>query len=175
MKNTLAGIIASAVLVIGISPALHAADSPDAFLKLLEDAQAQSSQLSLEWKSCAKQPALDWAGAAPGVTQMKGDLTAVIHTADALDETRGQASPAQLAAMDRIVPVVREIAENTAKAIDFLARNQTRLTGKQYKDYLDQSSDTSGRLSTLVSQLVDYEGRRAKLDLARRNLELAAK
>jgi hypothetical protein len=175
MKNVLARIITSAALLIGMSPTLGAADSSDAILKLLGDAQAQSSQLSLEWKSYAKQPVIDWAGDAPEVTAMKGEVTAVVHAAAALNDARGQASPTQLAAMDRIVPVVREIAENATRAIDFLAKNQTRLTGKQYKDYLEQSSDTSGRLATLVSQMVEYEGRRARFDLAKRNLELAAK
>ena len=175
MKNILAGIITSAVLAIGMSPALHAEDGPDAILKLLGNAQTQSSQLSLAWKSYAKQAAIDWSGDAAELTAMKGEVAAAGRTVAALNEARSQASPAQLAAMDRIVPIVQEIAENSTKAIAFLAKNQTRLSGKQYKDYVEQSSDTSNRLATLVSQMVDYESRKARFDLAKRNLELAAK
>jgi hypothetical protein len=79
-------------------------------LKLLGDAQTQSSQLSLEWKSYARQPAINWAGDAPEVTAMKGEVAAIVRTVGALNEARGQASPSQLAAMDRIVPVVLELA-----------------------------------------------------------------
>ena len=155
--------------------ALNAADSPDAIMKLLGDAQAQSAQLSLEWKSCARRPAIDWASDAAEIARMNGEVTAVVRTLGALNEARGQASPAQLAATDRIVPVMQETVDNTTHAIDFLAKNQTRLTSKQYKDYVEQSSDTSNRLATLVSQMLDYESRKARLDLAKRNLELAAK
>jgi hypothetical protein len=155
--------------------ALNAADGPDAIMKLLGDAQAQAAQLSLEWKSDARRPAINWASDAGEAARMNGEVIAVVRTAGALDEARGQSSPAQLATMDRIVPLMQEIADNTANAIDFLAKNQTRLTGKQYKDYVEQSSDTSNRLAVLVSQLVDYESRKARLDLAKRNLELAAK
>ncbi len=175
MKNILTGFMISALLVIGISPSARAADSPDAILKLLGDAQAQSSQLSLGWKSCARQPAINWSGDAAEITAMKDQLTAVARIVAALNEERAQAPYAQLAATDRIVPVLQEIADNTTKAIGFLAKNQTRLTDKQYKDYVEQSSDTSSRLATLVSQMLDYESRKARFDLARRNLELAAK
>jgi hypothetical protein len=155
--------------------ALNAADGPDAIMKLLGDAQAQCAQLSLQWKSDVRRLTIDWAGDAAEVAPMKGEVTAVVRTVAALNEARSHASPAQLAVMDRIVPVMQEIADNTTSAIDFLAKNQTRLTGKQYKDYVEQSSDTSNRLAVLVSQLLDYESRKARLDLAKRNLELAAK
>jgi hypothetical protein len=65
--------------------------------------------------------------------------------------------------MYRIVPVVRDRGDAT-KAIGFLAKNRTRLTGKQHRDDLEQSCE-----------LVDYEGRGARLDPAKRNPELAAK
>jgi hypothetical protein len=171
MKN----IFTAAALIAVIPLAMHAADDPDSILKLLGDAQAQSSQLSLEWKSYARQPAIDWSGDAAEVTAMKDKLTAVARTVAALNDTRPQASFAQLTAMDRIVPVVQEIADNTTKAIGFLAKNQTRLTGKQYRDYIEQNSDTSNRLATLVSQLVDYETRKARFDAARRDLEFVEK
>ena len=175
MKNIFTRLMTAAAIIVGMHSAVRAADSPDAILKLLGNAQVQASQLSLGWKSYTRQPAINWSANSPEVAAMEDQLTAVGRTLAALNETRPQASFAQLTAMDRIVPVVQEIAENSTRAIDFLARNQTRLTDKQYKDYVEQSSDTSNRLATLVSQLVDYESRKAKFDLAKRNLELAAK
>jgi hypothetical protein len=174
MKNILSSLMTSIVLIAMMSPAIQAADGPDAVSKLFADARTQSSQLSLAWKAYTRQPGLNWTSDAAEVTRMREDLDATARTAADLNEARGQASPSQLAAMDRIVPVMLEIAENTTKAIDFLTRNQARLTSKQYKEYVEQNSDTSNRLSALVSQLVDYESRRVKLDLAKRNLELAA-
>src|ERR1700710_1849356 len=128
MKNTFTPIMTAALLIIGMSSTAQAADSPDAFLKLLGDARTQASQLSLGWKSYARQPASNWSANSPEVTVIKDQLTEITRTVAALNETRAQAPFAQLAAIDRIVPVVQEIAENARKAIDFLAKNQMRLT-----------------------------------------------
>ena len=132
----------------------------------------------LSWHSSGNhprgKPGLNWAGDAAEVTRIREKLNATIRTLAELNEARSDASPSQLATMDRIVPVMQEIAENSAKAIEFLTRNQTRLSGKQYKDYVDQSSDTSNRLAMLISQLVDYEGRKVRLETAKRNMEVAS-
>jgi len=179
MKNILMCLATSAVLITGMAPGLQAGDqagdAPDTISKLFDDARTQSSQLSLEWKSSARQPGLIWTSDAAEVTRMKEGLNATVKTVAKLNEARSQASPSQLSTIDRIVPVMQEISESSTTAIDFLTKNQTRLTSKQYKDYIGQSSDTSNRLAEIVSKLVDYESRKVQLDLAKRNLELAAK
>lgn len=178
MKNILTNLMTSAVLVTGIagiSPALHAADNPDTVSKLLADARARSSQLSADWKTYTKQPNLNWTSDGAEITHLKEDVSAASKTVSDLRDARNQASPSEAAAIDRIEPVMEEIAENTANAIKFLSGNQSRISGKEYKEYIDASTDTSARLAGLISQIVEYSNHKIKFDAAKRTLELASK
>jgi hypothetical protein len=167
----------SAVLVAGISTistTLNAADAPDQVSKLFADARTQSSQLSADWKSYTKQSNINWSSDTAEVAHIKEDADATAKAASALSDFRKQASPAQAATIDRIVPVMQEIADNTAKAIQFLGKNQKRLSGKEYKEYLDASADTSNQLAGIISRLVDYSSHQTRFDEAKRNLEMAS-
>lgn len=177
MKNILNKLMTSAVLVAGISGmslALHAADAPDAVSRLLTDARTHSSQLSADWKSYTKQPNVNWTGDTAEVNHLKEDVDATAKAAAALNDLRKQASPEQVATIDRIVPVMEEIADNTTKAIQFLGTNQKRLSGKEYKEYMDASSDTSNQLAGIISKLVEYSSHKTKFDEAKRTLEMAS-
>jgi hypothetical protein len=177
MKNILNTLTTSAVLVAGIcamSLALNAADAPDAVSKLFADARTQSSQLSADWKSYTRQTSVNWTGDTAEVTHLKEDVDATAKTATALNDFKKQASPEQAATIDRIVPVIEEIADNTTKAMQFLGTNQKRLSGKEYKEYLQASSDTSNQLAGIISKLVDYLNHKSKFDEAKRTLELAS-
>jgi hypothetical protein len=177
MKNILTNLMTSAVLVAGIagiSPALKAANSPDAVSKLFADAQTEASQISLDWKSSARQPNFDWKSDAAEITRMREEANAAAKTIAELNDARGQATPAQLTAIDRLIPVLEEAAQNTTKAIEFLTKNQSRLNSKEYKEYIVGSTDTSNRLAGLISALVDYESHRDKFEAAKRML-LASK
>jgi hypothetical protein len=174
MKNILTRLMASAILagICGMVPSLHAANSANALSKLLADARTHSSQLTLDWKSYTRQP--NQAADATEIARMKEDVNATEKTITELNDSRGQASPSLVAAIEQIVPVLEEIADNTTESIEFLSSNQVRMTSKEYRQYVEDSSDTSSRLSDLISQLVDYANHKTKFDEAKRSLELAA-
>ena len=177
MTNILTKLMTSAVLVAGISgmsPALHAAAAPDAVSKLFLDARTQSSQLSVDWKSLTRQNNTNSTGDAAEILRMKEDVNAAQKTISSLNDSRSQASASQVAAIQRLVPVMEEITENTADAIEFLSGNQPRITTKEYKQYVEDGSDTSNRLSDLIAELVDYANHKTKFDDAKRGLELAS-
>lgn len=171
MKNILTTLLTSAVLVTGISPALYAASGPDALAKLFLDARTNSSQLSVDWKSYTRQSSP--AGDAAEIARMKEDVTAAEKTVVSLNGSRSQASPSQVAAIDEIIPVMEEMAENAADAIGFLSGNHSNLTSKEYREYVEEGFDTSNRLSALVAQLVTFANHRTQFDDAKRGLELA--
>jgi hypothetical protein len=178
MKNTLKHLMTSSVLVAGIAgflPAAVAADGSDPVSKLLTEARTESSQISVDWKSYTRQSNLNWTSDAAETARMKEDVGAASKTIAGLKDSRTQASPSQLATIERILPVLEEIAENSANAVQFLNKSQSRLSGKDYKAYLDSNADTSTRLANLVAQLVDFANSRDKFEIAKRNLELASK
>ena len=176
MKNILNNLMTSMVVVAGIAwmtTSLCAADAPEVS-KLFADARTHSSQLSADWKAYTRQPNLTWTSDAAEVTHMKEEVGAIAKDLTGLSDFRKQASPSQAAAIDQITEVMEEIAEVNMKAIDFLTSNQKRMSGKDYKSYLDANSDTSSRQAALVSQLVDYASHKMKFDEAKRTLELAS-
>lgn len=161
--------------VAGISPVLSAADAPDAVSKLLADARTNAAQISSDWKTYARQPNLKWAGDAVEISRMRDDINAAAKTIASLNDSRTQASPSQAASIDRILPVMEEIADTATNAIAFLNKNQTRLSGKEYKAYLDANSDTYSRLAGLVAQIVEIGNNRDRFENAKRALQLASK
>lgn len=174
MKYSLNNLIATVVLVAGIagtSPALMAAGPSDPVSKLLSEATANSSQISVDWKSYAHRSAGNWTS--EGIVRIKDDIAAAARTIAILNEARAQASPSQAITIDRVIPVMEEIVDNTSDAVEYL--NQTPMSDKEYKQYVEASSDTSNRLAGLIAQIVELGNNRDKFENAKRTLELAAK
>ena len=174
MKNIFTNILTAAVMVAGLSATVQAADRTDPVSKLFAGARAQSSQLSVDWKYLSRRTGPNPANDAAEILRMKQDVNAAEKTIAALNDSRREVSPSQSAAIDRIVPVMEEIAGNTADAIEFLSSNQPRMTAKEYRAYVSDGSDTSHRLSSLIAELVDYASHKTKFDEAKRSLELAS-
>ncbi|HTF65399.1 MAG TPA: hypothetical protein VK638_22215 [Edaphobacter sp.] len=81
-----------------------------------------------------------------------------------LQSERDQASPWQQQAIDRMVPLLKEIANNTTAAIEHLNKNQLRPVSGDYKNYLQQNADTSHELADMISAFEKYGRTRAKLE-----------
>jgi hypothetical protein len=176
--TTLACLIAG---IAGTTPALHAADVPDsmAVSKMLAEAKTQAYAISVDadaLESYTREPSLSWESHAFEITRMKNDINATAKILTSLTAARAQASPWQVAAIDRIIPFMQEMAADTTAAIEYLNKHHTQLaTKKEYTDYIEANADTSRELSTLISHFVDYGNRKSRYDSLRSSLELPAK
>jgi len=161
---------------VGVSPALKAADE-DAVSKLLGQAKTQSYAISVDATELDSflRSNLSWQTHAAELTRMKEDINATGKTVAALVAAKPQAVAWQATAIDRIVPYLKEIAADTTAAIEYLNKNQSRLTSKEYKDYTEANADTSQELATLISHFVDYGNRKSRYDSLKNTLELPAK
>jgi hypothetical protein len=57
---------------------------------------------------------------------------------------------------------MKEIADNTTNAIEYLNNNQAKpLTTGDYKDFIEANSDTSHELASMIADFVDYGNTRA--------------
>ena len=88
-----------------------------------------------------------------------------------LEEERQEASPWQQQAIDRMVPMLKEIAANTTAAIEHLNQNHERPTTPDYVDYLQQNGDTSRELADMISGVDQYGRQRAKLERLQDKIE----
>jgi uncharacterized protein YoxC len=89
-----------------------------------------------------------------------------------LQSERDEASPWQQQAIDRMVPLLKDIAANTTAAIEHLNKNQIRPVSGDYKDYLEQNADTAHELADTISAFDKYGRTRAKLEELQDKLEI---
>lgn len=160
--------------------ALKAADksASAAVSKLLLEAKKQASVISADatlLRSYTKQSDLDWSTHGKQITRMKIHINAAAKTVTALDGMKSQAAPWQAVAIGRILPYMREMAEDTTNAIEYLNKNQSRLSGQEYKDYVEANSDMSRELATLIAQFVDYGQSKGNYEKLQQKLELPNK
>jgi hypothetical protein len=179
------------VIVIAILPclaavlaclphALKAADTPPSPVvsKLLLEAKKQASLISADatlLRSYTGQSNLDWTTHGKQITRMKNHIDAAAKTVVALDELKSQAAPWQVAAISRILPYMREMAEDTTSAIEYLNKYQSRFSGQEYKDYVAANSDMSRELASLIAQFVDYGNSKGNYEKLQQKLELPGK
>ncbi len=148
------------------------------FRSCLAEAKKQASLISADatlLRSYTGQSNLDWRTHGKQITRMKNHINAAAKTVTALDDLKSQAAPWQAVAIGRILPYMREMAEDTTNAIEYLNNNQSRLSGKEYKDYVEANSDMSRELAGLIAQFVDYGNTIGNYDKLQQKLELPGK
>ena len=107
---------------------------------------------------------------------MREDINTAAKTVAKLVDAKGKAEPWQATAIDRILPFMREIADDTTNAIDYLNKNQAKpLIIGSYKDYIEANSDTCKELASLIANFVDYGNNKNRYESLRKTLELPAK
>jgi Skp family chaperone for outer membrane proteins len=88
-----------------------------------------------------------------------------------LESERDEAAPWQQEAIDRMAPLLKDIAANTTAAIEHLNQNQLRPVSGDYKDYLQQNAETAHALADMISSFVQYDRTRAKLETLQDKIE----
>jgi hypothetical protein len=87
-----------------------------------------------------------------------------------LSETETSGSDMQQRAVEQMLPLIRELSENTTAAIHYLNQNKNRPPSDTYRQYLQKNAETASELSSMVSSLVDYEQSMAEMAQLRRKL-----
>src|SRR5579864_317879 len=136
VRSTILTLLAAGAVVI--SPALAASyvQDSDHVSQLLSDAKTQTFQLREDASTMEsfKRSNLGWESHAATVSEMKEHVNAAGGTLAKLDDARKTASPWQATAIDRIKPLLKEMASNTEPVIQYLNKNPKRLFMNQYKD-----------------------------------------
>jgi N-acyl-D-aspartate/D-glutamate deacylase len=174
VRTMLVTLAAGAVLLY--PSALARTQDSDQINRLLADAKTQAYELSVDafrMETFTRSPS-HWQNHLVVVEHMKEHVNAAGKTLAKLEEVRGTASPWQAIAIDRIKPVLKEIAANTTAVINYLNKHPKRLHTAEYKDYLEANADYSSKLAELVANFVDYGNAKDRLDRLTAKLELPA-
>lgn len=179
MKRQLPFILSLALVggaALLVRPSLRASDVPDSdkVSQLLSEAKSQAYQISADaamLESYTRSPVL-WESHTSAVEQMKAHINEAGRTLAKLEDVRANASPWQVIAIDRIHPLLKEIASNTNAAIGHLNKSPKRINRPEYRDYVVAIADVSNKLAGLVADFVDYGQTKSKLERLTLKLEL---
>src|ERR1035441_5153384 len=136
-----------------MSPALATADVPDSeqVSKLLSEAKTQAFQLREDastMESYTRSNA-SWQSHSAAVDQMKEHINAAGRTLTKLEDARHTASPWQATAMDRVKPLLKEIAPIPKPLSSYINKNPKRLFMNEYKDHRNRSEEHTSELQSL--------------------------
>jgi hypothetical protein len=173
-------IVPAALLAMGMSTsffaALAAAQVPDSeqVSKLLSDVKTQAVKLRVDASTMESytRSGASWQSHSAAVNQMKEHINEAGRQLTKLQEVRESASPWQAKVIDRISPLLRELADNTTNVIQFIKDNPKRLMFPGYKDYIEANADTSSQLASLIGDFEDYGNAKRRLEALASKLEL---
>ena len=171
-------VLASALL-LAVLPVLSAAQNQNKeenqeVTRLLQDARDKAAVVSRDADEMETLTRSDtsWQTHASMLETMKEDVNDLAKDVEKLTAARDSASPWQQQAIDRMLPLMKELASNTTAAINHLKQERTRPTTPEYAEYLRQNSESARQLSDMISSFVQYGQTRAKLDKLEQKLEI---
>lgn len=171
-----AWMLVAALAILIPATALRAAPPPDnaEVNKLLDQARehamlADDDAAELESYTRSK---LSWQSHALRLTTMKEHVNNLGVDVSELNRLRDQGSSWQQVAIDRINPLLREIADHLTTTIEHLNDNQGRIHMQAYRDYVKANSDLINRAHNMIADFVDYGQAKATAEAIQLHQEL---
>ena len=165
-----------AVLVI-VSPVLWAAqastDSAE-ITALLADAKTEAGQLKLdtaEMETFARST-LSWKTFASKISQIKDHVNKVGELTSKMNDARHGGSPWQQQAIDRINPLLQELASNVGATINHLSEHQSLVHSTHYREYVQTNHQQATNLASLISDYVEYGKTKDRMEALSKDLEV---
>lgn len=168
-------VLSGCLVFSGSAFAANNAES-DEVSKILSSAKMQAYQLNedgdaLERYSRSKS---SWESHADAINKIRDDVNRMGALLGELERNRNSAAAWQQVAIDRVVPVAKELAANTTAAIDHLDKFPKRLNSSDYQEYLEAIADSAANLSATITNFVEYGKTKQRLDRLSAKLELPA-
>jgi hypothetical protein len=162
-------------LTLCLTPKLHATEREDSaeVTGLLSQAAQQAAQLSHDADDMESllHSDVSWQSHADMLSRIGDDVNTLGKIVARLNTTYESGSEWQQEAVDRILPLLREMASNTTAAINHLNANQARPTTPDYVNYLEKNAETAHQLADVTSDLVKYAKSRTTLEKMESKLE----
>jgi hypothetical protein len=170
-------LIASTLLLFSMPLSAVTPENPE-ITQLLTDARDKAAELSRDADEMEALIRTDvsWQTHAEMLESVKEHVNQLGRIAAQLEQKRDSASPWQQQAIDRMLPVLKELATNTTAAISHLNENKTRpLQTSSYPQYLSENAKAAHNLADMISSFVKYDETRAKMEKLEQKLEIASR
>ena len=113
-----------------------------------------------------------WRTHAEMLDRVKDHVNNMARIINKLTDTRTSGSELQEQAVDRILPLLAELAANTTAAINYLNQNKNRPVSASYAQYLHANVQTAHQLADTVASLFEYEKSMTELAKLKDKLQL---
>jgi hypothetical protein len=146
----------------------------DQLTQLLGEARMEAGQLAKdadETESLVRND-VSWQTHAEMLDGVKEHVNNMARIVDKLTAARSSGSELQEQAVDRTLPLLKELAANTTAAINWLNQNKTRPISEPYAQYLKENAETAHQLESTVSSLFEYEKTMNKMGELKNKLEV---
>jgi len=172
------GVLTVSMLFLFSTPLSAQKQENPEVTKLLADARDKAAELSRdadEMEALIRTDA-SWQTHAEMLESVKEHVNQLGRIAAQLEQKRDSASAWQQQAVDRMLPVLRELAANTAAAINHLNQNKGRpLETSSYPQYLKENAESAHNLADMISSFVKYGDSRARVEKLEQKLEIASR
>lgn len=166
-----------AMALLAMAPAFGAVIQPkdsENVMGYLKDAQTQAIHLQKDAEDMNSfvWTRRSWQTDADKLHSIKGHVNELGSLLAKMNKERATASPWQQDAMDRIFPMLRELAGNVSAQLHYLNHNQNRLIEPSYRDYATANVATSEEMASMISDFVSYGDAKHKAERLGQDLEL---
>lgn len=134
-------------------------------------ALAEDDAMTLE--SYTRSP-LSWQSHAIRLNSMKQHVNNLIEDVNHLTSLRAEGSTWQQEAIDRIDPLLKEIADHLTRTIEHLNDNQSHIQMQPFRDYVHLNRELISKAHNMISDFVEYGEAKAKADAIEREHALPA-
>lgn len=118
---------------------------------------------------------LNWQTHAKGLENMKEHVNALGRVHKQIVDLRPQGSQWQQIAIDRIDPLLRDLAAQLTATIQRLNEHPGQVHMPAYRDYVQANYEYASRTAELIHDFVDYDTAKAKVEALEAKLELPAR
>jgi methyl-accepting chemotaxis protein len=168
------GLALLAMALFFMAPAISAAQSSKDSQEvsgLLAEAKTEATQLKQDTEEMSSfvRTKTSWETHADQISQIKQHVNKLGELVTKMDNAKGAASPWQQQSINRVTPLLKDLAASVTTTIKHLNDNKDRLLNPPYPDYAAANAEYASDLAQLVSDYVAYgEAKHKSEDLAKK-------
>jgi cell division protein FtsB len=106
------------------------------------------------------------------IDRIRENVNALGRTVEDLKTARSEGSPWQQEAIDRIDPLLQEIADTLTATIKHLNDNPSQIHMQPYRDYVTATYDLTHEMAATIRDFVQYGKAKGRIDKLEQKLEM---
>ncbi len=166
----LAGLVLASLALQAARPSTDSAE----INSLLADAKTEAEQLRMDTAEMETftRSNLSWKTFAAKASAIKDHINKIGELNGKLNNARGGGSPWQQQAIDRINPLLQELASNVGATINHLSEHQSLVHSTHYREYVQTNHQQATNLASLISDYVEYGKAKDKMEALAKDLDV---